>query len=321
MQRRWGTRVAFGVGLCLALTACDAPPPGIAPTPRPKVQKPAPVPEPEKPKQPSLSAESRLLYAYYARVQADLQNKGLLRTDNGEADAPFTTRQLRDNFDAIALNDEYTSVNGEFVARTTRSNLHRWDVPVRIGLEFGETVPAKQQAKDRAAIATLVSKLTRATGHRITLSPRPNFHVLVVNEDERRALTPRLREMIPGLGEDAIRSVINMPRSSYCLVIAADPTNNGAYRNAVAVVRAEHPDLMRKSCFHEEIAQGLGLANDSPRARPSIFNDDEEFALLTHHDELLLRILYDPRLTPGMTPDTARPIVAEIASELMGGDS
>jgi hypothetical protein len=44
------------------------------------------------------------------------------------------------------------------------------------------------------------------------------------------------------------------------------------------VIRAEHPDLLRLSCLHEEIAQGLGLPNDSPRARPSIFNDDEEFA-------------------------------------------
>ena len=44
----------------------------------------------------------------------------------------------------------------------------------------------------------------------------------------------------------------------------------------------------------------MGLANDSPDARPSVFNDDEEFAFLTRHDELLLKMLYDPRLRPGM---------------------
>lgn len=57
------------------------------------------------------------------------------------------------------------------------------------------------------------------------------------------------------------------------------------------------------------------------RARPSIFNDDEEFSLLTRHDELLLRILYDPRLRPGITEAEARPIVTTIATELMGGES
>ncbi|MFT7253735.1 MAG: hypothetical protein ACI81Q_001152, partial [Paracoccaceae bacterium] len=54
-------------------------------------------------------------------------------------------------------------------------------------------------------------------------------------------------------------------------------------------------------------------------ARPSIFNDDEEFALLTTHDELLLRILYDPRLSPGMQPDQARPILRVIAQGLVAG--
>ena len=89
---------------------------------------------------------------------------------------------------------------------------------------------------------------------------------------------------------------------------------------AVAVIRAEHPDALRLSCIHEEIAQGLGLANDSPAARPSIFNDDEEFGLLTRHDELLLRILYDSRLSPGMTEEEARPVVEIIAAELLGED-
>jgi hypothetical protein len=73
--------------------------------------------------------------------------------------------------------------------------------------------------------------------------------------------------------------------------------------------------------LHEELTQGLGLPNDSPRARPSIFNDDEEFALLTDHDELLLRMLYSPELRPGMTPEQARPVVESLARRLLGGES
>jgi hypothetical protein len=87
------------------------------------------------------------------------------------------------------------------------------------------------------------------------------------------------------------------------------------------VIRAEHPDLMMLSCIHEEITQGLGLANDSPLARPSIFNDDEEFALLTPMDEVMLRMLYSPRLRAGMTEAEARPIVFPLATDLMGGES
>jgi hypothetical protein len=112
-----------------------------------------------------------------------------------------------------------------------------------------------------------------------------------------------------------------MPRSTYCLVFAWDPNDDGAYEKAVAVIRSEHPDLLRLSCIHEEMAQGMGLANDSPEARPSIFNDDEEFALLTQHDEKLLAILYDPRLTAGMSAADAMPVVREIASVMVAGGS
>ena len=69
------------------------------------------------------------------------------------------------------------------------------------------------------------------------------------------------------------------------------------------------------------MTQGLGLPNDSPKARPSIFNDDEEFALLTDQDEMLLRILYSSELRPGMTAAEARPIVETLARRRTGGDS
>jgi hypothetical protein len=120
-----------------------------------------------------------------------------------------------------------------------------------------------------------------------------------VDEDDRRRLGPRLRALIPGISEASLATIVDMPRSTYCLVVAWDPDDDGGYETAVAVIRSEHPDLLRLSCIHEEMAQGMGLSNDSPDARPSIFNDDEEFALLTPHDEMLLRILYDPRLRPG----------------------
>jgi hypothetical protein len=104
-------------------------------------------------------------------------------------------------------------------------------------------------------------------------------------------------------------------------VLAQSRGRSGIYTRAFAVVRAEHPDLLRLSCLHEEIAQGLGLPNDSPRARPSIFNDDEEFALLTGMDEDMLRILYNPALRPGMSEDEARPIIRDLATQLVGGES
>jgi hypothetical protein len=39
---------------------------------------------------------------------------------------------------------------------------------------------------------------------------------------------------------------------------------------------------------------------------------------LTTHDELLLKMLYDPRLRTGMSADEARPIIRILAREAMG---
>ena len=60
-------------------------------------------------------------------------------------------------------------------------------------------------------------------------------------------------------------------------------------------------------------------AHDDAQARPSIINDDQEFALLTRHDEYLLRILYDPRLEYGMTAAEGMPVVRRIVEEIGPG--
>lgn len=297
---------------CLALAACDMPLTGPI----------SPIEPPAAPVATEPTAKSAAAMIYYAQVQQNLLAQGLMRTDGGGRDTPFTDRMLAENFLRIAMFDEYARSAGGFVRTETASRLRRWSGPVRIGVRFGATVSAERQATDRARIASYVARLASLTRHPIALDDaNPNFWVHIVSEDEREALGPKIRAALPNLSAADVAGITNMPRSTYCLVYALSEGSSGAYTRAFAVVRAEHPDLLRLSCIHEEIAQGLGLANDSPRARPSIFNDDEEFALLTDQDELMLRILYSPELRPGMTLNEARPIVERLATRLMGGDS
>lgn len=305
----WTMLVAGAAALTLA--ACDmpvSPPPAdTAPLPTPAVT--------------GSTAKSAAAAAYYARVQQTLLAQGLLRTDGG-GNIPFTDRILAENFLRIALFDEYRRTAGGFVRQESESKLRRWGGPVRFGLRFGASVPAERQATDRARIASFVARLSAVTGHPMQMDDaNPNFVVHIVSEDEREALGPKIRAMLPNLSPGELAGITEMPRSTYCLVYALSEGGSGTYTRAVAVIRSEHPDLLRMSCVHEEIAQGLGLPNDSPRARPSIFNDDEEFAFLTDHDELLLRMLYSRELRPGMTVEQARPIVFSLARRLMGGDS
>ena len=247
--------------------------------------------------------------------------QGLLRTDGGGPDTPFTDTMLLRNFERIALAEEYERGAGLRPSRGELGRVKKWIKPVRVSAEFGASVPRDQQVTDRNQLGQFVNRLARISGHPIAMSQSdPNFYVLFMSEDDQEQIAPRIRALVPDVNPASLRIFDDLPRSIHCLVIAFSETSGGYdYGTAIAVIRSEHPDLLRRSCIHEEVTQGLGLGNDSPEARPSIFNDDDEFALLTTQDEMMLRILYDPRLRPGMTADEARPIVQTVSAELLGG--
>lgn len=311
MTRRRRPLTAILAPAALALAGCVAAPPGgrVPPPSRPPAAAAAAAAETP------ASAAARV---YYAQVQQALLSQGLLRTDGGGPDTPFTADMLTRNFLKIALYDEYDRGGPP----STVGQVRRWEAPVRVALRFGASVSAEKRATDTARVGSYLARLAQLSGHPVRLDDaNPNFYVYVVSEDERRALGPTIHAALPDLAASDIAGITDMPRSTYCIVMAQSKGTTGVYQRAFAVIRAEHPDLLRLSCFHEEIAQALGLPNDSPAARPSIFNDDEEFALLTRQDEMMLRILYNPALRPGMTEAEARPLVAELARRLVGGES
>ncbi len=291
-----------------------------ADTPAP-AESPAPPPAPEQ-QAATPSAPDDTVARYFAGIEARRISEGLLRTDVTADDVPFTARDVVENFVRIALYNEYVMVDGRPVSRATPAALRRWQAPVRMRLEFGESVPPSQRQQDRSEVAAYAARLGRLTGHPVSLAQGDgNFHVLVLSEAERRAIGPRLRDLVPGIDDDTMRIVTGMPLSTFCMVIAFSRHGGQVYTDAVAIIRAELQERTRRACFHEELAQGLGLPNDSVQARPSLFNDAAEFAVLTPHDELLLQILYDRRLRPGMREAQARPIVTRIVAELMGAES
>lgn len=256
---------------------------------------------------------------YLQNVEAALIAKGKLRTDDG-ASIPITPEQLTENFIRVALYDEYSRQGRDLVANNRPAPLRRWEMPVRLQVTYGASVSPAERLRLNGQVRNFAAKLQGAMGHPVSLtSGDGNFHLLFLSEDERRAIAPTLQSMVPGIPTSDVRSLANLAPQNYCTVFAYSRGAGASYVTAVAVIRAELPPRLMLSCIHEELAQGMGPANDSPTARPSIFNDDEEFAYLTRHDELILRILYDRRLRPGMTEAEARPIVLQIANELLAG--
>ncbi|MEM0942379.1 MAG: DUF2927 domain-containing protein [Pseudomonadota bacterium] len=252
----------------------------------------------------------------YAAYEARLIAEGDLRTDREPADAPFTAADLALNFSRIAFGLEADINEGR-----TRTEMTRWEEPIRWNL----FVPPSEAKKARADVLATFARIRAATGLTIFEEPddtRSNFDILILDEESYADRVAWAETNTDEGDADLIsrfRSEISSPcrAKTYQSSSPRDGLPAGATGYGLVLIRAGYSDIFRLSCVEEEIVQAMGLTNDDDRVRPSIFNDDEEFAYLTTHDELLLRILYDPRLKPGMTEDEAMPIVRQIAAELV----
>jgi len=254
---------------------------------------------------------------YYQQMEQQLLSQGRLRQERWSSGLDAQT--LARNFMAIAMRSEYSLRGGGATHGGGAAPLRRWEQPIRLGVRFGASVSGTQQRRDLAAVQSVAQRLQRASGHPIrVVNANPNFHVLVLNDQERANARAVLQQIAPGLSRAAQGAILRMRPNTFCMVVAI-PGNNPAdgYQQAIAIVRAEHPPLMRRSCIEEELAQGMGLSNDSPDARPSIFNDDEEFGVLTRHDELLLRMLYHDSLRCGMSAGAVDDYVEALARTVL----
>lgn len=310
---------ALGVAV-LVLSACVRPQPTTTATapetsaaPQARPARAAAIQMPDAPDQVS---------EYFASLEAQRLSKGMLRRDRAPRDLPVSTHLVEEAFVRVALYEEYILTGTSVIERETPSSLRRWQAPVRMQVTFGDSVPATTRGSDTAFVTRYAERLGALTGHPVSRVDRGgNFHVLVLNEAERIASGPQLQQLIPGLDSVTLDLVRDLPLTVSCLVLAFSRSGTDTYTDALAIIRAELPDLSRRACYYEEIAQGMGLPNDSPRARPSLFNDSAEFAVLTVLDEQMLRILYDERLRPGMREREARPIIRQVINEVMAGES
>lgn len=324
MTRRGGAITFVGAAALALLAGCTPPAlPSFAPTsaPAPKAR-PVIVPVKASPAAVAPARMGDVLVSRYRRMQDSYVARGLMRTDGGGPDTPFTSAMLARDFLSIALYDEFRRSSSGIRAAATETQLRRWDGPVRMAVHFGGSVPHDRRTQDRNELISYTARLARVTGADIAMGApeAANFHVLFLNEAELAEAGPMLRSLARDLDPAVLAKLTALPRDTLCVVTAHAGRSAPGFTGAIAVIRDEHRGLMRRACIHEEIAQGLGLTNDSPHARPSIFNDDQEFALLTHHDELLLKMLYDPRLRSGMSLDEVTPIARRIARELVEGD-
>ncbi|MEM7057509.1 MAG: DUF2927 domain-containing protein [Pseudomonadota bacterium] len=262
------------------------------------------------------------------------QGVGRMRADRTPQDAPVDQVLLEQNFRRIAFDLESDPLgNGDPQGENDRPMIRKWLKPVIFSLA--------STLEDEAAISPRLDSFARllsdVTGHPVRPyedSGDGSVRLLIIYGPDRsmRAMTdprnisgPEWTKNEQGAARWLAASIAEWriapsPCAGYVLV-GDERTDSevGEIIFAVVMIRKEVPDLLLDACIEEELAQVMGVLNDDDTVRPSVFNDDQEFALLTDHDTELLRALYDPRIKPGMTPAEAMPIVREILGEAHAG--
>jgi hypothetical protein len=195
----------------------------------------------------------------------------------------------------------------EFSERPTP--IHKWIGPIRY---FFVHRVGDQRLHEKLA-RMHIEHLSEITGLRIEPSPtRTSANLLIIFSTEAQLRNELLQDF--GIRSAGQRETLF--RRSVCLGNYALAGDASIIRAAVLIPvdrASAHAKLV--DCIVEEITQILGLPNDSEKVFPSIFNDKSVDSLLSGLDYLLLKMLYDPRIKPGMNLVEAAPVLRTIAGE------
>lgn len=212
---------------------------------------------------------------------------------------------LVDAFVEIALRSEYSP---------KPSTVRKWITPVNY---FIVHQVADEDLHQRL-IRTHFEQLAEITG--LTIRPAEsqaaaNYLIVMTSEDLLK------EDMQTYLGWRSTARREKFFRESVCLSTFSIKPKGPIFR-AVVIIPVDRARARRKlvACVVEELTQVMGLANDSVKVFPSVFNDLSTDVFLSGLDSLLLKMLYDPRVKAGMDEDAVRPILQQIATEFERDD-
>jgi len=93
-------------------------------------------------------------------------------------------------------------------------------------------------------------------------------------------------------------------------------TADGEIVRSVSFIIADKGEAVFLDCAYHELLHAFGLSNHDPRNPWTTLNQKRMVGYLSAYDRALLAMLYDPRVTPGMTEARARAVLPSVIREL-----
>jgi hypothetical protein len=220
--------------------------------------------------------------------------------------APLLAASGGDRVDKLVTDFDLIVFNTEF-GTPMDARIHKWIAPIRIFLDSR----AGPLDLERKQLEEHVRLLERLTGLKIEFVAKPaEGNLMFVFDTKDRLIGSVNRYLTQPLGgwQDL--------HGSLCFGMFGV---QDAKQIDFAVIGIPIDQVMSlgklQDCVIEETTQVLGLPNDSDKVYPSVFNDHSPQITLTDDDEMLVRLLYSPRLKVGMSRPEALKIVRKILEE------
>lgn len=223
-----------------------------------------------------------------------------------------SNKTIIEHFNIIAFGNEYTG------ARYAR--VRKWRAPIVARIDG----PAPDYFED--FVEQHLADLAKITSHPIRLAYSPRIRRekrvpkgLTANSFNMFLLyypMDQLRVVVHKQLGNRMDQELRLLGSGAATCMARLFKKGDEIRKAVVLFPAERPRRHMRACVVEELTQVLGLPNDSDSVNPSIFNDHSRYMELTDHDRLMLRVLYDPRITIGMPRAEALIVGRKVLDEI-----
>ena len=213
---------------------------------------------------------------------------------------------LLDDFRRVAYGSERPVLGTDGAARPRRDHLAKWEGPIRAALI------GTDRADYRAAARRHLSDLAALTGLAVAEVPAGEANLLIVFAEDpfaaARANRHRFDHRIADPASfDALLARMEQSATCFGFLWGGWPSGQGIDFAAV-FLRTDRGARTVEGCLVQETTQVLGLMNDLDPGTDSVFGDSGEHVALTERDRLMLRLLYDPGLKPGMGWAEAEPL-------------
>jgi Protein of unknown function (DUF2927) len=217
---------------------------------------------------------------------------------------------------------EYTRFSGDEIARgfmalAFGSDLHlgaatvglrRFDHPIRARVIGGGSVDRKtQMERILEEFARKVPSLNLTLVPDTEASPA-DIEVRLINEED---FASALRRAFgASVAQDFIRRT-----DPQCMTSVTSATT-GAIERAISFVIVDKGNDVFLDCAYHEPLHAFGLSNHDQRNPWTTLNQNRMVGYFSVYDRALLTLLYDPRITPGMSREQARTVLRAVIADL-----